>query len=248
MTWLPSDNLSPSDVLNSALVDSLEHRWEDALRKFLWFHEASRGEPRMEGFRLSFALGYWMDLAAQYPAAMDAFIKLRDDTEKTYRANSGDFESFLEVSSLNRFLDNNRRTVDLFMEISRDAPENAMRIYHIVEEALVAEGMYQECAPFLEWKNRMEISISGYKIGLEVEEEFEQDESCSPKSARKHFQNNTATLVALLSLNTRREEAEQVRELSLAVLDDNEFRIVLERALAGLFPEAEDDWSVRNHL
>ncbi|MFO7901017.1 MAG: hypothetical protein ACQESR_22360 [Planctomycetota bacterium] len=160
MGWKPEPGSKPSVVLDSAVDDSHADRYDDALQNFLWFHQASRSETGMGGVRLSFALGYWMDLAEHYPPALGAFIKLRDDLEQRCRDNHGDFESFHDVSAFNGYLGNDRRTIDLFMEIASEYPENAKRLYHVAERFLVADGMYQQCAPFLNWEQRIDTSIS----------------------------------------------------------------------------------------
>lgn len=236
MAWEPTDDLVPSEILDSAVDDTRERRFEDALQKFLWFHEASRTELGMGGVRLSFALGYWMDLASEYPLAMDAFIQVRDEAEKRCRANAGDFESFHDVSALNRYLDDDRRTIALFLEIARDAPENAKRIYHVAEHLLAAEGMYRECAPFLEWETRLANSIKSYELDLQHEKSYEVLEQHPPKFARRHFQIDVATLVALLVLNDRKQEAEEVCRRCLDVLNDDEMRSVLDAAREGQIP------------
>ena len=240
MVWKPQPEAKLSDILHSAVDDSHAQRYEDALQKFLWFHEASRSESRMGGVRLSFALGYWMELSSQYPPALVAFTRLRDDMTQRCRDNHGDFESFHDVYSLNKYLGDGRRTTELFMEIAAEYPDNAKRLYHVAEKTLVADGMYQQCAPFLEWKQRVETSISSYRVGLRREESWENSEFTLPRFARHHFETEAATLVALLSLTGRRGEAEQVRDRCLAILDDAAFRDTLESALAGHLPVYED--------
>ncbi len=240
MVWKPQPDAKPSSVLQSAVDDTREHRFEDALQKFLWFHEASRSERGMGGVRLSFALGYWMDLASQYPPALNAFTNLREQLEQRCRDNHGDFESFHDASSLNGYLDDNRRTIDLFMEIASDYPENAKHLYHVAERILVADGMYQQCAPFLDWEKSIDTSISAYEIGLKHEESWKDSRTSPPRFARRHFEAESATLVALLSLNGRDGEAERVRDRCLTVLDDSAFRDTLDLALTGHFPNIED--------
>lgn len=239
MAWKPEPGEKPSDVLERAVDDSQAERYDEALQKFLWFHEASRSETEMGGVRLSFALGYWIDLAEHYPPALEAFIRLRDELEQRCRDNHGDFESFHDVSAFNRYLGDGRRTIDLFREIAADDPDNARGIYHIAEKLLVANGMYQQCAPFLEWEQRVNTSISAYRIGLKHEESWESSDVSPPKFARRNFETSSATIVALLSLNGRRDEAEQVRDRVLDVLDDPAMRSTLELAVTGHFPDDE---------
>jgi hypothetical protein len=50
------------------------------------------------------------------------------------------------------------------------------------------------------------------------------------------FRNETATLVAILSVNDRKIEASEIATLAKKELDDAEFHKELERALAGNVP------------
>ncbi len=240
MTWKPRDGTVPHDVMHSAVEDTKRGRYEDALQKFLWFHEASRHERGMGGVRLSFALGYWMELAAKFPPALDAFIALRDKLEVQCRANQGDFESFRDVSALNRMLDADQRTVDLFMEFTRTAPSSAEGLYHVVEHLLVAEGKFDVCAPYLEWQERVDASIRLYEWHLAHEHPQDSEAVGSPKFAKRRFQSGIARLVALLVLNDRKGDAIKVCDRCLDILDDEEFRDILRGALLGKSPTDED--------
>lgn len=39
MKWAPPDVPNPSEILQSAIVDTRGRSYEQALAKFLWFHE-----------------------------------------------------------------------------------------------------------------------------------------------------------------------------------------------------------------
>lgn len=93
-------------ILEDAVADIKAERFEDALKKFIWFHDASRGVPGLNGVRLSFALGFWLDLAARFPPALEAFIQLRDETQKRFWDLGGDYMAFSEVSCTRREMQN----------------------------------------------------------------------------------------------------------------------------------------------
>src|SRR5262245_57096076 len=97
MMWTPPDNPNLFQILHSAASDTREGLHEQALAKFLWFHgNALRHNRAFYGVRLSFAPMYWMQLAAVYPPARTAFVQTRDKTEAAFRADSSQFEQFLE--------------------------------------------------------------------------------------------------------------------------------------------------------
>lgn len=80
-----------------------EGRFSEALSEYIWFHEHALEErPSLHGVRLSFALGYWLELAEQYPPARAALQSVLD--EKTARLERGDqdWELFNDVTAINR--------------------------------------------------------------------------------------------------------------------------------------------------
>ena len=163
MTDRPKDADEIDPVLDEAVAAIEAEEYEEALEKFIWFHDASRGVAGLGGVRSSFALGFWIDLAARFPPAFEAFVQLRDKTEQKCRDLGGDYTSFSEVASLNLYLNQVKRTADLFLEIARDFPEKAERLYKSAEESLIAEEMYQECAPYLDWERCLEDWTRMYK-------------------------------------------------------------------------------------
>ncbi len=193
----------------------------------------------MGGVRLSYAISQWLALATRFRPALEAFIKLRDEKEIAFRANSSDFDSFMDVHTLNHNLDEDRRTIALFKETANISPENAKRLYHVVEQILVAEGMHQDCAPFLESKSRLNRSIDSYESALQYEESSYRKDSPLRGYARKHFLHDSVRLIGLLALNNRHAEAVTVRQRCIAVLDDDEFRGALDNAVLGYLPKYE---------
>jgi hypothetical protein len=128
MTLKPQPNQSCSEVLHAADDDRRHRRYVESLEKFEWFFEHSRNERGMGGVRLSFALSYWLELASEYPPAMSAFISLRDRTEVHCHASSGDFMAFHELSALNRRLNADARTIEVFLNIAKKDRNAAARI------------------------------------------------------------------------------------------------------------------------
>ena len=145
--WTPPDNPDPSEILQSAVDDKREGLYEQALAKFLWFHHnALKHYDGLSGVRLSFALGYWWNLAAEYIPAGDAFVQTRNATEAAFRQNL-DFDLFNELASLNQQLGDEMRTADLFTEVANSDEDAAGRLYHVAERYLIGNGRYHECGP-----------------------------------------------------------------------------------------------------
>lgn len=130
--------MNAHERLRAAQVSAHEGRYADALSEYIWFHEhALEEEPALRGVRLSFALGYWLELAGQYPPARAALQGIRD--EKTRRLENGaeDWELFNDVTAINRELCNDEATYDLFCLINGRNPAFAARCARVATPAIV---------------------------------------------------------------------------------------------------------------
>lgn len=236
-TWTPPDDPDPSEILHSAVDDTRHGRYIESLEKHLWYHHNAMNNPLsgQGGVRLSFALGYWQELAKVYPPAKEAFVKTRNEAEAAVR-QTHQFEPFHDVAAFNRELGENGRTVDLFLEIAEKNFTAAKLLYIVAEQYLIAAKRYRECNPFLETKQRMETAARGY----EIESRFIHRRSNRSGPTRPVVSlptvNHLLSLIALLVLNDRHEEAEEVQIAALKFIDDEHFRESLLEAMAGRFP------------
>lgn len=235
--WQPADNPDPQQILESAGTDRREGRHAQALAKYLWFHaNALKYQPALSGVRLSFALSYWMDLANEYPPAMAGFIYTRDEAEIGCR-NEVSFELFHDLASMNRQLGDHRRTADLFVEIAATNRPAAELLYHVAESDLIAVGRYVECLGFLDAEKRLEMAAEHCELTKKLESARPQLDIPIPEYARPAYINDVATVVALLAINDRVQEARDACEVAYQVLDDEDFRAVLAAALTGRFSQ-----------
>ena len=145
---MTKDHVNNNDLRSiDALIES--RRFEEALEKHLWFHEASRESPGMGGVRLSYALYSWLHLAEEYSPAMDSLLQLRDGYEKALLKGGGTFKEFHDLSAINQCLDEQDATYSIFMHIHERYPEQANSYYHVVEDIVVDKKMYDICAAYI---------------------------------------------------------------------------------------------------
>jgi hypothetical protein len=242
MSWTPPDAPDPSEILDSAVADTQAGAHANALAKHLWFHHnALRHDDALAGVRLSFALGYWLRLADVYPPAQAAIVRTRDETEQMFQADPSSFDLFHDLAALNQYLGDGLRTADAFAAVARRDPAGATRLYHVAEPYLVAAGRYGECGPFLDSSKRLSRARESHRMMSEFEGEMPEGEIRPPKLARTFYVRNVATLVGLLALNRRPDEAGRVRREALAVVDDEEFRAMLDAAMLGHLPPPGPD-------
>lgn len=171
------------------------------------------------------------------PPALDAFKRTRDETEIAFRRNPASFDLFHDLASMNDRLGDGRLTADLFTEIAEIDHASAQDLYHVAEPCLIAAGQFHACCPFLNPKKRIELATDRYHMTKRFEESRPQRDIPLPSIARTHFIRNIATLVGLLVLNDRAEEARTVYNDALGIMDDDEFRTTMDAAMTGHFPE-----------
>lgn len=88
-------------------------KYPEALRDYLWVFDHSRGIGGWGGVRLSYVPGEIMQIAEHLPAARTELQKRRDVREEAMLAGNTDFDIIHEYDSLNSYLGESDRTLDL---------------------------------------------------------------------------------------------------------------------------------------
>ncbi len=241
MAWSSSDGFTPSQVLKLAKSKTIECKFDEALEKFLWYHENALSlDQSQKAVRTSFALGAWMELALKYRPALVAFNRVRDETESRCRKNPNDFQLFMDVASLNRYLNTNDRTARLFIEIANTSLTAAAQIYHVAERTLIDEGLFRECLPFIEFERRADTIIHVFQVvlALAADESDIEDSAFLVTTARQIFIDKASTLIALLVRCGRNDTAQNTYDRFISMVDDFDSRSLLDLALSGNFPRS----------
>jgi hypothetical protein len=233
--WTPPEKPNPSAILNEAREDARERRFEDALAKQVWFHEnALRIEPAQYGVRLSFALSAWSELAKQYPPAMAAFLQARDAAERDVRSPDATKASFHDASSMNQTLADVGRTASLFKWLDENDPARAKTSYSVAQPALVETKEYALCGKYLQPEEDYANFVRNYRRNLKMAQE---ERFANMKSfAENKFTADVGTLIALLVLNERQEEAKAIRTKAATEWEAKPFQDTLDEALKGVPP------------
>jgi hypothetical protein len=136
--------VDPKERLQSGVDAMREGRYAEALADFVWFHDnALKHDRSLRGVRLSFALGDWIDLAYEYPPAMQKLESIRDKKTAMISRGKGDYALFNDVASINEYLKEEHRTRELFQHLDRSNPDFAQRCASLAFDALVRGGMYE---------------------------------------------------------------------------------------------------------
>ncbi|HKO88583.1 MAG TPA: hypothetical protein VJU83_08705, partial [Burkholderiales bacterium] len=135
--------MSPQKRLQAAREATQQGRYDEALQEFIWFHEhALEHQPWLYGLRLSFALGYWIELANLYPPAREALEAMRDRKTTALLRGEGKRPLFHDVVAINRVLARPDLTHALIVRLEADYPDLAHECVALALPAIVATGDY----------------------------------------------------------------------------------------------------------
>ena len=253
-TWSPT--LAPGEkpdlqkILGEAKTLMEQGRYEDALQRHLWyFNHALEYDQGQTGVRLSFALSQWVELGRRYPKAKEALIEIRNRDARMLVEGKGYANLFTDVQAINRELQDENVTYELFKTIREKDPQLAGQCYFWVESLLVAKGEYQWCYDHMgdpqfrfdsirrsfdmERANHLRMAATQQKTRQMIAEMNQKNgwtnvPSFSPpdtsemmkKSANDRFVNQTRQLIEILVATGHQADAEKIRDQAVAVLDD----------------------------
>ena len=217
------DDADPQVVLDEARELAGRGKFEEALQRYVWFHEnAVRVQPSMGAVRRSFALAGWAELGEKYPKAREALVAVRDQDVATLRAGKGTVDSFADALSISNYLDETPVALDLFKQIDAEKPKLASRCYIYAEEALAAAKEYALCSKYItDPAGKFRLNIQVYR--MTVEREKTQDERF-PRTAAARFAESACRLIGILVAAGRKPEALEVQRQALEVRDDPRIR------------------------
>jgi len=234
--WTPPVNPDPVAILREARADAEVGKYEVALEKHLWFHRNALSiQESLAGVRLSFALSYWQKLGEKYPQATQAMEEVRDEALQALLAGRKVRNNFHDMRSLNLVLGEESRTKDVFKTLHRTNREAATKVFSLAQRALVLAKEYELCGEYID--PRSDFSLMQKLL------EYSKRRSRDPKfgerhlkSAQQSFANDAALLVAILAVNGRRDEAEEIAALARAEYANDRFHEQLARSLKGVVP------------
>jgi len=201
-------------------------KFEEALDKHLWFHEASKELPGMGGVRLSYALDIWMELAKKYSPAMDALINLRNNNREILLKGDGKFENFHDLSAINQTLGENEDTFMVFLEIHNNHPKQAKSYYHVVEELIVEKQAYDICDKYITDPIKKYSQIQHmHEMNVELMRKSPtMDNDDFKKNTKESYVKEVCRLIEIMSTLEKTDIAEGIQKLALDYLDNEEIR------------------------
>lgn len=233
--WSPSrrHRSDPGEVLREARLDAAAGRSRLALIKHLWFHKnAVKLDRSLSAVRRSHALSAWRDLAKKYRPALRALVKARNEAERVVWRQRDPWPAFHDLTSINEYLGEVKRTVSLFRALHKRSPRRAKRVYLGAEEALFQAGEFRLCNDYLEPLDRFNTIRRNYRVNLRLAKDPAMGADYV-EFAQNRFADKTIRLVALLALNNRLPEAHDIARKDLRVWPNEQFKTKLAAATNG---------------
>lgn len=234
--WTPPENPDLLEVLNEVRLDVEAERYEAALEKLIWFHHyAEQVGESVSGARLSYALYDWVELGQEYPPAMDRLLDIRASLVARLMHDEYDGSAFHDLVSINAVLGEESKTTEIFKLIDSRGHEIARRAFFFAKTALIKDKEYGLYVKYVNPQNDFISLKDGFESRMSTVGDSELNAS-RVDSYHDWFRNEVATLVAILVVNGREQEAAEISVLAKEVLDDPQFHEELEDALAGNVP------------
>jgi RNA polymerase sigma factor (sigma-70 family) len=114
-------------------------RHPEALKEFLWCFD--EGMPPISGYggvRASYLLSMIAKLGETYPPALAALRERRDHMEQRLQASANDWDAASDFASLNHYLKDNARNLQLYDQLPVDDPRRRAFSYHVYDQLRTA--------------------------------------------------------------------------------------------------------------
>jgi hypothetical protein len=246
-TLAPGEQLDFASILSQAKGFMDQGNYDDALQRLIWYHNHSKFDPAQAGVRNSFALSNWVELGRHYPKARQALIEIRDADIREFSEGCGYFGLFLEVSSINRELQEPDATLALFRQVEAGDKKLAQQCFGIVEGLLAQQGEYEKCLEYLgdpqaaferihqswqQMKQFEERSAARREQTKQFQEMIKTNPlyahlpmlPAPPKFADNNFVGQARQLIEILVATGHQADVEKIQGEATAILDDPRLR------------------------
>jgi hypothetical protein len=236
--WTPPQNPNPQEILRDAEADASDGNYANALAKHIWFFQnALRYDSGEYGVRLSFALSDWVELGKIYPLALEKLKTFRDEAETNVREEKNVRDNFSDFESINGKFKEDAKTVQLFIWLDSDKPDSAKMVFDLAEPALIKSRQYRLCGKYIDNpKVSYNRSLNLYRKNMEIAQKPGHGGKDLQNFAEKKFANETTTLIALLIVDGRKTDAQQIADTISKEPNLPEFKDEIQKALNGEVP------------
>ena len=174
----------------------------------------------------------WKRLGSEYPPAMTKLRSIRDALEEKAKNGKDLGNGIHDLAAINRTLGEDSRTTEAFKSLDSLNRKAATRAFHFVKPALVKDKAYKLYIKYVDPKRDFLQMKHLYELNQQMAEDPKFGADLSEHGS-KTFRNGCAILVAILVVNDRKTEADEIAALAKEELDDAQFQNELDAALLG---------------
>lgn len=238
-SWSPPANPNAHEIYRDAQAAIKSGDHTNALLMLAWFHKnALKYDEALAGVRLSYALGDWLTLGAAYPPALEQLKSVRDEAGQQVKAEADSdacFQSFMDFESINEKLNEDAKTKELFLWLDANKPNQAKQVYALAEPALIKLKDYVICGKYANPEAQYTSALNSFRTTSEIAKKPNHGKRLQDFADNK-FKNEITTLMAVLVLNDRKEEARAIAEKLSKEAGLPDFKSEVEKALDGQMP------------
>ena len=218
--------------LDAATELADDGQYEEALREFQWFHDHALAEmPSLYGVRLSYALGAWIDLGADYPPALEALEAVRERDAALLLGGKGKRELFHDIVAIDDELGNNARTHALCVELEKADPGLLIECASIALPAVIAAGDYALAERLLPDPEETIRQRSRFLAKVFARWRRQYARTMYIPSQIDIYANDVRQVLAVLGQRGRHAEAARLRKLAVELIQATTVRRAVRAAL-----------------
>lgn len=125
-------------------------QYEEALGAYRYFFKESKKENGLSGVRLSYCLSEWAALGKIYAPAMSELILMSNERKNILLSGKGSSEIFMEYSSINQYIDKTNETLETFIAIDKDFPEQAESYHFFAKDIIINAKQYDLARKYID--------------------------------------------------------------------------------------------------
>ena len=224
-------NLFAEEDMSTYLINTQklaqEGKKEEALKRFIWLYNHSlEQDPNFSPARLSFLLGYWVELGAKYRPALNALRGIRDRETELIKNGKGNFSTFDEIRAINENLQEDEKSIALFEFMDKKYPVLAQSCWRSVASKIIAAkkvGLVEKYEPDL-MKRFNEIAKSYKVMVLHYETVNNRYLEALKKCNQDGFVRETLNLITIAEAIKDKKMADQIREKAFEILPDSRLK------------------------
>lgn len=202
-----------------------EGKYKEALERYIWFHNhALEYEPSLSTVRLTFGLAYWVELGKEYPPAIEALKRIRDEKTAILEKGSGDKQLFKDITKINEVLNIDTKSLVLFKKLDKEQQVLANECWYMIKGELVKAQEYELLKKYygdlIDSFNKLTENFLDFK-----ENYIKGHDEIMEVALRTSFINEVLLMIEVAKILDQNDIANEIQEKALEVLNEKKLKV-----------------------